>query len=135
MLNHILPPQLIRTSTDILFLQDLVQQTLPATTRVTKLSHAARVLLFRYRLIHGATFSLLGKLFLCGRKSARKTFWDVAMYQLMCDPLGTLPNLFNSDVTDAELERFLVDIVNRQSPGVHRLVARLRTPQGRQVTS
>ena len=113
--------------------QDLVLRTQPATQRVRALPHAARVLLFRYRLVQGATFSLLGQLFLCGRLAARKSFWDVAMFSLMCDPLGGLPNLFNSDVTDDELERFLLDIIARQSPGVQRLVSRLRTPNGRQV--
>ena len=55
------------------------------------------------------------------------------MYNLMCDPLGSLPNVFDDNLTDAELERFLLDVIARQSPGVQRLVARLRTPQGRQV--
>ena len=87
----------------------------------------------RYRLVHGASFTLLGSLFMCGKKAARKAFWDVAMYQLMCDPLGSLPNLFSSDISDQELEQFLLDIIQRQSPGVQRLVARLRTPDGRQV--
>ena len=114
--------------------QDLVLRTQPATQRVRSLPHAARVLLFRYRLVHGATFSLLGQLFLCGRKEARKSFWDVAMFNLMCDPLGSLPNLFTSDVTDDQLERLLLDIIARQSPGVQRLVSRLRTPNGRQVS-
>ena len=104
-----------------------------ATAPNAKLPHDARVLLFRYRLVHGASFSLLGSLFLCGKRAARKAFWDVAMYQLMCDPLGTLPNVFNTDITDDELERFLLDVIARQSPGVRRLVARLRTPDGRQV--
>ena len=113
--------------------QDLVLRTQPATQRVRALPHAAHVLLFRFRLLQGATFALLGQLFRCGRKAARKSFWDVAMYSLMCDPLGGLPNLFNSDVTDDELERFLLDIIARQSPGVQRLVSRLRTPSGRQV--
>ena len=44
--------------------------------------------LSRYRLVHGASFTLLGSLFMCGKRAARKAFWDVAMYQLMCDPLG-----------------------------------------------
>ena len=47
--------------------------------------------------------------------------------------LGSLLNLFSSDITDQELEQFLLDIIQRQSPGVQRLVARLRTPDGRQV--
>ena len=55
------------------------------------------------------------------------------MYNLMVDPLGTLPNVFDNDLTDDELERFLLDVIARQSPGVRRLVARLRTPDGRQV--
>ena len=70
---------------------------------------------------------------MCGRKAARRAFWDVGMYNLMRDPLGSLPNIFDDNLTDAELERFLLDIIERQSPGVQRLVARLRTPQGRQV--
>ena len=104
-----------------------------ATAPNCRLPHAARVLLYRYRLKHGSTFCLLGKLFICERKAARKAFWDVGMLLLMTDPHGTLPNLFTSDVTDDELERFLLDIIARQSPGVQRLVSRLRTPQGRQV--
>ena len=89
--------------------------------------------LSRYRLVHGSSFALLGSLFMCGKKAARKAFWDIGMYQLMLDPLGSLPNLFSSDISDQELERFLLDIIQRQSPGVQRLVARLRTPDGRQV--
>ena len=89
--------------------------------------------LSRYRLVHGSSFALLGSLFMCGKKAARKAFWDIGMYQLMLDPLGSLPNLFSSDITDQELEQFLLDIIQRQSPGVQRLVARLRTPDGRQV--
>ena len=42
----------------------------------------------RYRLVHGSSFTLLGSLFMCGKRAARKAFWDVAMFQLMCDPLG-----------------------------------------------
>ena len=89
--------------------------------------------LSRYRPVHGSSFALLGSLFMCGKKAARKAFWDIGMYQLMLDPLGSLPNLFSSDITDQELEQFLLDIIQRQSPGVQRLVARLRTPDGRQV--
>ena len=110
-----------------------MNDTAAATAPNCRLPHAARVLLYRYRLVQGATFSVLAKIFLCGRKAARKAFWDVGMLLLMTDPHGSLPNLFTSNVTDDELERFLLDIIARQSPGVQRLVARLRTPLGRQV--
>ena len=39
-------------------------------------------------MVRGFFFALLGSLFMCGKRAARKAFWDVAMYQLMCDPLG-----------------------------------------------
>ena len=54
----------------------------------SKLSRVCYSKLSRYRLVHGASFTLLGSLFMCGKRAARKAFWDVAMYQLMCDPLG-----------------------------------------------
>ena len=108
-------------------------QTATATAPNCKLPHPARCLLYRYRLTRGATFTQLGSLFQCNRRSARKAFWDIGMFNLMCDPLGALPNIFDDNLTDLELERFLLDVIDRQSPGVQRLVARLRTPQGRQV--
>ena len=89
--------------------QGLVNDTAPATARNCKLPHQARVLLYRYRLIHGASFIKLGSLFLCGKKAARKAFWDIGMFTLMRDPQGSLPNLFDDNLTDAELERFLLD--------------------------
>ena len=113
--------------------QTLVNDTGAATQPNCKLSHTARVLLYRYRLIHGATFSVLGSLFFCGKRAARKAFFDIGMFLLMRDPSGGLPNIFDQNLTDAELEQFLLDVIGRQSPGVQRLLGRLRTPQGRQV--
>ena len=66
--------------------QTVVNQTADATRANCKLPHDARVLLYRYRLVHGATFTVLGSLFMCGRQAARKAFWDIGMKLLMCDP-------------------------------------------------
>ena len=94
----------------------------------------ARVLLFLIRFTSGKAFADIALDFDIDEDTAKNTYQDILMYMLMHDP--NLPTIWDdSTATEDEIENFLLNLKNQQSPGIKKIQDAFRTPDGRECVA
>ena len=91
--------------------------TAPASRHSTVLSHESRAFLFLYRIAHNTSKEVLGALFRVSPNTAMRAYNDMLFFLLMND--SYIPSMWNrANVTEQELQGFLIQLRNIQSAGI-----------------